>query len=91
LSALRELNGRYSGLFSKESGQGNGESEEDIEEVNQEEESYFQKWGWIITLDSLSQGDHSKWEYYTNLGVIEFLNVVSFQKDKTEWQRSLNQ
>ena len=91
MSALRELNQRYRGLFHTTISEGDAESEVDTDErvEETEEESYFEKWGWVVTLDALSQGDHSKWEYYTNLNVIEFLNIVSFQKDKTAWQKSL--
>lgn len=91
MSALRELNQRYRGLFHSAVTEGDAESEDDtVEGVEKtEEEDYFSKWGWVITLDALSQGDHSKWEYYTNMNVIEFLNIVSFQKDKNAWQKSL--
>jgi hypothetical protein len=34
------------------------------------------------TLDSLSGGDRTKWDYYLDMNVIDFLNWLSFQKDK---------
>lgn len=39
-------------------------------------------WGWYNVLDSLSNSDRSKWDYFLNMGVIEFLNTLAFYKDK---------
>jgi hypothetical protein len=39
--------------------------------------------GWLSILDSLSQGDFTKWDYYLyDIKLIQFLNYVALTKDK---------
>lgn len=42
-----------------------------------------------MTLDVLSGGDRSKWEYLLELDVIEFLNYMAFVKDKKADRKSV--
>lgn len=43
-----------------------------------------------MTLDVLSGGDRSKWEYLLELDVIEFLNYMAFVKDKKAYEEEIN-
>jgi len=43
-----------------------------------------------VTLDSLSNSRPDKWKYYYDMGVIEFLNLVAFYKDKDRMERMKN-
>ncbi len=37
-----------------------------------------------MTLDNLSNGDPTKWDYYYKLKVIAFLNLLAYYKEKQE-------
>ena len=78
LSTLEALNTNYRRLFDKDTGKDN--------ERTYSNGKGFEKWGWIITLDNLSNGHSDKWHYYTELNVIEFLNICAYQKDKQKEQ-----
>ena len=43
----------------------------------------------MITLDNLSKEDPTKYPYYYELNVIEFLTVISYKKAKNEEERRL--
>jgi hypothetical protein len=75
LRSLEELNGRYSSIFSRrvDESEGNGTASSD---------GFGKKWGWVATVDNLANGDGTKWDYYWKLNVVEFLNRVTFAKDK---------
>jgi len=50
-------------------------------------------WGWHVTLDNLSNGRPEMWQHYYDMGIIEFLNLLLYYKDKEEYHakiRALN-
>ena len=40
-----------------------------------------------MTMHNITNGDRSKWDYIYNMSAIEFLNYLSFIKDKQEYER----
>jgi hypothetical protein len=74
LRVLQDINRQYSNLFDSGGGEGSEGSGG----------SFRDKWGWIATINDMSNNDRQKWDYYFNLNVIELLNTVSFMKDKGE-------
>ena len=56
--------------------------ERDREGADQRVETYTSKYGWIATINSLSNNDATKWDYFFDLQLREFLNLISFQKAK---------
>ena len=84
MQTLGELNSRFSGLFTKRDSEDDGESEED--DGGDSSGIGFNRWGWMITLDTLSGGDATKYPYYYELNVIEFLTVCSYYKSKREYE-----
>ena len=70
LQILRGIIDSYPILF----GKGNGEAEKD---------DSASKWGWLITIDNLAKG-YENWNYYFDMNIVEFLNLVCFHIDKTE-------
>jgi hypothetical protein len=46
---------------------------------------------WYVTLDNLSNGCPEKWEYYYDMKLIEFLNLLLYYKDKEEYYEKLRQ
>lgn len=75
-SQLSEIITKYKRLF----GQGDGEGEEDVTE--RAKPTFVEYWGWYYTLDNISNNDRTKWEYFLNMNVIEFLNTLAYYKDK---------
>ena len=53
------------------------------------EESFASHWGWFLVLDNLSNSDRTKWDYFLNMNIIEFLNTLCFYKDKQAHEREL--
>lgn len=81
MQSLGSLNKRFGGLFS----QPDGDNEQGDEPVS----GGFDRWGWMITLDNLSKEDPTKYPYYYDLNVIEFLTIISYKKSKGEEERRL--
>lgn len=80
---LYRLNEGYSGLRGKkQQGSDEGVGEND-------EESFSEFWGWQLVLDNLSNHDRTKWDFFLNMDVVEFLNTVSFYKDKQKWEHEI--
>jgi hypothetical protein len=73
ITNLEALNKEYSKLFEVKGATGNASKS-------------FTSWGWIITLDNLSNSDPTKWNYYKELNVIEALNICMFYKAKNDEQ-----
>lgn len=70
----------FKGLFSQE-----GSEEED----GSNESDFFQHWGWVATLDRLSMGDRTKWDYYLELNARDFCSWMSYLKDKAEMEKEI--
>lgn len=81
MQSLQSLNGRFSGLFTSET--------ESDEEGDGRTDSGFSRWGWMITLDNIADGDPSKYPYFYELNVIEFLTTISYKKAKIEEEKRL--
>ena len=66
------------------------DDDEEDEEADEENEGsnrpgFVKHWGWYYTLDNLSNNDRTKWEYFLEMNVIEFLNSLSYFKDKQNY------
>ena len=81
---MASLSKGYSGLF----GIANEEGEETTQKNNSE--GFQEYWGWHLILDSLSNHDRTKWEFFYSMNIIEFLNCISFFKDKQKWEHEQN-
>ena len=78
---LEQFNSGYVGLF--------GKADEEVEEDAKERVEGFEKfWGWFVVLDRLSNSDRTKYDFFLNMNVVEFLNCISFLKDKTEYENN---
>ena len=71
MQSLGDIVGRYTNLFGKDGGG-----------VDSDSAWYAERYGWAATLDNLCNGDYTKRNYYLDLGVIEFLNILAQEKDK---------
>lgn len=43
---------------------------------------FVERFSWHIVLDNLSNNRREQWDYFLNMGVIEFLNELSYRKEK---------
>ena len=77
---MSTLNQQYRGLF-------DSDAIEDEEEVRRGQGGLSKQYGWLVALDNLSQSRPETWPYYYEMGVIEFLNLLSYYKAK---QRQIN-
>lgn len=75
MQSLNQINGKYPRLFEQDNEGDSGEGEP----IKQ---GGLAAWGWYNVLDSLSNSDRTKWDYFLNMGVIEFLNTLAYFKDK---------
>ena len=42
----------------------------------------------IAVINQMANNDRSKWDYYFDMNVTEFLNTIAFQKDRNEHERA---
>ena len=74
--ALLEITETYRTLWND----GGNENTKESEKGNPR--TLEQHYGWVVTLDRLTGGDRSNWDFYLNMNVIEFLNYLCYLKDK---------
>ena len=75
MQILRGIGAQYSNLFD------GGNSENGTDDTN-----FHTKWGWIATINAMANNDRTKWDFFFDMNVIEFLNTVAFFKDHNEMQ-----
>ena len=78
MQTLEALNTNYRKLFDKDATKDEGRIARSGKG--------FENWGWFITLDNLSNSRPETWEEFEKMGVIQFLNICSFYKDKQKEQ-----
>ena len=76
MQSLSGLVAEYSGLFGKSSGG-----------VAADSAWFVKRWGWLVTVDNLANGDVNKYKQIYLMPVIEFLNILAFIKDKQKLER----
>lgn len=52
---------------------------------------FIEYWGWFVTLDNLTNNRRELWDYFLDMNIIEFLNTISFYKDKQQWEYDIQQ
>ena len=72
----------YGNLFNAEGEGVGGDGEEGTEP--DEAVGFRSHWGWLATIDELSNGQRKDWDYYLNMKLMEFFNCIAFLKDKKE-------
>ena len=57
------------------------------DQVEEKSKSRFHaQYGWLDVVDTLANGDGTKWDYYLSLDVIEIFNRLAFYKAKNAEQ-----
>lgn len=69
-----------------------GESEPGENDRTTGDDNWFHKqWGWIVLVNTLANNDRTKWEDILSMQVVEFLNTISFYKDKASYDKQMNE
>lgn len=90
-----ELHKAYSNLF--------GLDDEDMEEEDEDEgtegangrsgerdeitKGFSYKWGHIYWIDQVAEITHNNWDTVLKMGVIEFLNILCYIREKNNWEK----
>ena len=61
---------------------------EDTEGDKEDEGGFVSKWGWIANVDEVSETCRCSWDDVLRKPAIEFLNVLSYRRDKAAWEES---
>ena len=61
--------------------------DEDSDEEAEGNGGFAKKWIWIYYVDKVSEAMRIDWPSVFKLGVYEFLNVMSYVKDKADWEQ----
>jgi hypothetical protein len=48
---------------------------------------FSKRWGWISNVDAVAHTINTDWDTVFNKNVVEFLNILSYTKDKTELEK----
>jgi len=78
LQVLRGIGKQYPNLFERGS---EGSTEESGG-------GFWEKYGMIAVINQMANNDRSKWDYYFDMNVTEFLNTIAFHKDRNEHERA---
>lgn len=72
-----------------EEGEGrDGEDEvDDSEEGDSVVRQFNERWSWVSCVDTVSQTLRIDWDAVFNKSVVEFLNVLSYARDKAELEK----
>lgn len=78
LRITKQFNRGYKGLF--------GQEDEGVSE-GIEGDWFSTKWGWYVTLDHLSNSRVVDWDRIVEFKVTTFLNMLSYYKDKQQFEK----
>ena len=91
---INSFNQLYAGLLGikhkdkdEESGQGDEGEVEDSGDEDSATEGFFQRWSWFYSIDAVSETLRISWDEVLQKSVVEFLNILSYRKDKNNWQK----
>jgi hypothetical protein len=51
----------------------------------------LEQWGWYVTLDNMSNSRPETWQFYYEMKLLEFLNLLLYYKDKEEYIEKIRQ
>ncbi len=81
---MQEINSRFSELLQGGVEEDQGQEEEDGDDGENQStgDTFGDKWGWIANVDAASETCRCPWEEVMRWTAIEFLNILSYRKDK---------
>jgi hypothetical protein len=79
---LAQLRDEYSTLF--------GVRSEGAETTSgNKTQTFLTKYGWLYTVDNMTNGRPELWDWWFDLNIIEFLNRLAYHKAKGAYERQL--
>jgi hypothetical protein len=78
----------YTGIFSEESTIVSQDDGRDTE--RQRVSSFLEQWGWEYNIDQCVQNERVTWEVVYNWNLVQFMNKISYLKDKGKFEIALN-
>ena len=91
---VNSFNQQYAGLFGlddKDEDEEGGQGDETEAEGGGGEdggiEGFFQRWNWFYNLDVVSDTLRISWDEVLQKSVVEFLNILSYRKDRNNWEK----
>ena len=86
---VSQINSRFTELLQtgSDEDQGQGQEGDDAAEDPGAGEAFGDKWGWIANVDAASETCRCSWEEVMRWSAIEFLNILSYRKDKIEKEK----
>ena len=48
---------------------------------------FSKRWGWLSFVDTVASTINTDWDTVFNKNVVEFLNILSYSRDKTELEK----
>ena len=91
---VNSFNQQYAGLFGlndkdtdEEGKQGDETEDEDSLGEDTAVEGFFQRWSWWHNVDAVSETLRISWDEVLAKSVVEFRNILSYRKEKNNWER----
>ena len=84
---MDSLTSQYPVLFGADGKETEGQDEEGDDVGADSGSSFRDVWGWVSAVDRVSQTMRTEWDKVYKMPAMEFLNVVSYIKDKTEEEK----
>lgn len=86
---LQRINRGYLNLFpaGDEDDQGSQDEESDTGTDKEGTGTFAEKWGWIANVDAVSETCRCSWDDVWQMTAIEFLNIISYRRDKSEEEK----
>ena len=87
-NSLSQFNKRYSNLFGIEDeekieeGKDGGREDDDDGDSEETRNAYQDKWGWIESVDTVSETIREPWSVVFKMNIVEFLNILCYIKDR---------
>jgi hypothetical protein len=85
---VAEINTGYPNLFDEGGASDKGPDEAGGgNDGNTGVSGFADRWGWVAHVDGVSETMRQSWDATFRMPVLEFLNVVSYRRDKAEEER----
>lgn len=92
---VKAFNKSYAGLFGlydedtdeKDKEQGSEDEDEGGGDEASGIEGFFQRWSWYYNIDIVSETLRISWDEVLQKSIVEFLNILSYRKDKNNWEK----
>ena len=80
---MQSFDNQFPNLFGKAGEEDATRAEEgDTDEDGRVEDGFAGRWGWIASVDAVSETIRSPWDVVWDMSCVEFLNLLCYRNDK---------